>query len=478
MENNKKEPLLTLALDELGELKSINSIDENSKGYKCKYRCPKCNELLNARLGKGKEKGGRQPHFAHRPGINCHGAYMTALHMLAEQIITEEKAVMAPEYKEINPQCLLFKEVEGGVRNDRKDLQPDRVGITEDNKRWCIEIRNTHEVDEVKAAKYKESNLTCLEIDVRKQSLDKEALKKFLLESPEDREWINNPNYDEQIADAERKKVAEIVKQFEEKHELEIPPNNINLKEVSTSISEDGFYAKVQAVSEDGIPYIFHIGNQNELLKVKPQRVCHELKVDTALYHSNKESLVLCMGWLYCHVPKKKQEERYEDYINNPQYEIRPSEDCRCVCSYRTIFGDCVYKKKTFEKNGAEYVVCEKEKRLKDEEKQNRIRKAKAAYNRLQTNQSPAFLKEYYHMIMKTKIYGIENNEYNTVILCELVGNHIIVLYKKATPVYQYSIDFVDDQLNTKKVADFVNLDAAKNGFYERLGYMRNSNLP
>jgi hypothetical protein len=77
---------------------------------------------------------------------------MSALHKLAEQIIEEEKTVMVPAYKEIDKQKLEFEKVEVEQRVERKDLQPDVVGVTSDGLRWFIEIRNTHEVDEAKRA--------------------------------------------------------------------------------------------------------------------------------------------------------------------------------------------------------------------------------------------------------------------------------------------------------------------------------------
>ena len=89
MGGDNKEPKLTYALDSSGKMVHISSVE---RGLSCNCRCPKCNEFLVAKLG---HEGGRQPHFAHHKGSDCHGSYMSALHKLAEQIIEEEKAVMA-----------------------------------------------------------------------------------------------------------------------------------------------------------------------------------------------------------------------------------------------------------------------------------------------------------------------------------------------------------------------------------------------
>lgn len=191
MKGKLKDPQLTYALDAMGKMIYIGDVE---RGLSCNCHCPKCNEPLIAKLG---HEGGRQSHFAHKNDSDCRGSYMTALHKLAEQIIEEEKAVMVPAYKEIERQRLSFVQVEVEQRVERKDLQPDIVGITADGLRWFIEIRNTHEVDETKKDKLLESGITCLEIDVREQKL--EDLKSFILESAENREWINNSNYDAQI---------------------------------------------------------------------------------------------------------------------------------------------------------------------------------------------------------------------------------------------------------------------------------------
>ena len=186
---------LPYALDSEDKLICIN--DVTVSGLACNCRCPKCKKPLEARIGKGI----REKHFAHSKHSNCRGAYMTILHMRAEEIIKEHKAVMAPKYTSkygsIKPRMLEFVDVEVERREDRKDLQPDIVGITEDGKRWAVEILNTHEVDDKKRDKILESGITCLEIDVSSQVVEK--LEDFLLHSSLCREWINNPNDEETL---------------------------------------------------------------------------------------------------------------------------------------------------------------------------------------------------------------------------------------------------------------------------------------
>lgn len=212
---NKHNDELLYAIDILGNPVGIDSIPIEKRGKKCDCICPKCKAVLYAKLGSG-ELHGRKPHFAHESGSDCHGAGMTILHILAEQIIEEEKAVMAPSYKCIPPEKLHFIKVEKEERVDRPDLQPDIVGITEDGLRFHIEIKNTSKIKEIKKAKLLESNITCLEIDVSEQPQDKDKLRDFLLNSTDSREWINNPIYDKRIEEKRNKENAEIKKRFEE----------------------------------------------------------------------------------------------------------------------------------------------------------------------------------------------------------------------------------------------------------------------
>lgn len=282
IKGNNKEPKLTYALDSSDKMVHIGSVE---RGLSCNCRCPKCNEFLVAKLG---HEGGRQSHFAHRKGSDCHGSYMSALHKLAEQIIEEEKAVMVPAYKEIDKQKLEFEKVEVEQRVERKDLQPDIVGVTSDGLRWFIEIRNTHEVNEAKSAKLIESNITCLEIDVREQTL--ENLKSFLLESTDGRVWINNPNYESQIAEAKRNIVSQVERLILDNKELTIPlyadTDNqiINIKEVtSLSRSDDGLYVRLKVISSDDISYVFEIGSHDiiETTNDLYRHDCNELRIYT-----------------------------------------------------------------------------------------------------------------------------------------------------------------------------------------------------
>jgi hypothetical protein len=365
----KKEPKLTYALDKSGKMVCINNVE---RGLSCNCRCPKCKEPLIAKHG----NGGRQAHFAHRKESDCQGSYMTALHRLAEQILEEEKAVMVPEYKEIGKQRLLFEKVEVEQRVERKDLQPDIVGVTEDGKRWFIEILNTHKIDEAKREKIIDSNITCLEIDVSEQKL--EDLKSFLLESVDNREWINNPYYETQLADAKRESVSQVENLIVNDRKLMIPAyadydsKIISLKDVIVLYkSEDGLFEIVKAVSSDGIPYIFNIINQEiqEIADELRQEIeCNILNIITSKFPQETEITLnaLNVQWLYHYVTEKEQEAKLNEYRFNPKYEVKPLLDCLWGCEYKPINGECVYKKETITHKGNGYVVCNIQKKRDD----------------------------------------------------------------------------------------------------------------
>ena len=56
-----------------------------------------------------------------------------------------------------------------------------------------IEIKVSHAVDEIKKQKIVELRLPCIEVDISEIELDKQKLEDFLLDSADNRTWINNP---------------------------------------------------------------------------------------------------------------------------------------------------------------------------------------------------------------------------------------------------------------------------------------------
>ena len=175
-------------------------VDDVPRGLQCGCVCPNCREKLVARHGDVKEHG-----FAHHSdnrGANLNICYQVAMYKLAEQIIQTRKRIHLPSYYGIfRERDVEFKDVRIDSRYEREDKQPDVIATTNDDKQYLIEFVFLYKVQHKHALDYK--NLTCLEVDLSNQSL--ETLERFLLESAEDRKWLNNEDYFTRIDEIYRK---------------------------------------------------------------------------------------------------------------------------------------------------------------------------------------------------------------------------------------------------------------------------------
>lgn len=177
------EPLLIYALDQNNKLIHVDSVP---KGMACKCRCPNCNKYLQA-----KNNGAiRQHHFAHAHNESCHKAYETALHLLAKNILYKEKCLSFPDRGRID-----FVSVELEKRYPEGDYIADAVCKTDDDKTIYVEFYVKHKVDKEKAKMIVENSLCCVEIDLGIQKLDEIALRKFLVNSCDNRKYIDADCY-------------------------------------------------------------------------------------------------------------------------------------------------------------------------------------------------------------------------------------------------------------------------------------------
>jgi hypothetical protein len=423
---------------------------------------------------------------------------MTALHRFAEQIIEKEMAVMTPEYKIIDKRKLTFRQVEVEERKDRKDLQPDIVGITDDGLRWAIEIRNSSEVKDFKKTKLVDSGITCLEIDVREQTL--ENLPSFLLESTENRKWINNPNYEALIAEMKRNKVSQVEKLLFDNQGSTlyiINPNEsrkICIKEIMVlSKSSNGFYERIKVISEEGKPYVINIGSSDILKEYAlPEGAveCDELSISTDKIpvNSNIPLNALVIEWDHSYYSVKERVEKLNEYKLDPQYDVKTITDCESKCKYLKHKGKCVYLKEEIFLNGVKHIICNRDKRLKDEDD---ISKVNPKYEDTSSNYSNPLpnclpfdinwtLDDYYQRLESTHLYEIENGIETDIILFDKIGNVIILLYKDPDGVKEFChfhiviISIVNGCLVRNKL-DYINRKEAENNYYIRLNAMRNN---
>lgn len=174
---------LTYAIDAKGNLVHIDNVPN---GQACGCFCPNCKNALIVK-NEGKHN---VHHFAHMGGADCVGAYESALHIMAKEILRTSKKVMMPQYPNSINGIRAFKRVELECYNKVLSLRPDCVGYNEDDVPLWIEFKRSHEVDSDKAEKIKRAKFECIEIDVNQCLLDPSALRKFIEESYENRRWI------------------------------------------------------------------------------------------------------------------------------------------------------------------------------------------------------------------------------------------------------------------------------------------------
>lgn len=195
--------LVTFGKDKItGKLLNISEVPS---GLACNCVCSFCGSDLEAHKGTV-----QRHHFQHYSSADCVGAFESQIHLLAKEIIEENKCLMLPKYigqfSIIREKRQDFSEIVLELSQD--DLRPDCICKYLDEQGneqtlW-VEILNSHAVDGLKAEKICERHIACVEIDVSqlfkdKETVDKETLTEFLLNSAENRKWINNPLGDERI---------------------------------------------------------------------------------------------------------------------------------------------------------------------------------------------------------------------------------------------------------------------------------------
>lgn len=176
-----------------GKLVDVLSVPQ---GLDCGCFCPSCGTKLVAKKGAAKIH-----HFAHHNTKECQGAVETALHLMAKDIIFEQKKLFIPavylnfdehkKTKAYEAQELPIDSVE--LEKSAGDIIPDLVCIAK-GKKFFIEIAVTHFVDEAKLDKIRRIGASTMEINLGKmdRALSREALAHLLLSNNEQKTWIYN----------------------------------------------------------------------------------------------------------------------------------------------------------------------------------------------------------------------------------------------------------------------------------------------
>ena len=221
-----------------GEMVHVDCVP---KGLECNCICPHCKERLIARKGEVR-KHGFAHHSEHRQS-NLNICYEVIRYKLAEHILQKQKRIRVPSYHGIFEAAdINFEDVKIDSRYEREDKQPDVIATTQEGKTYLIEFTFNHKVQHKKDLDY--NNLTCLEVDLSGQSLD--TLEQFLMTSDENKRWVNNKNYFNQIEDDYR----ETITMVEESSCM-----SCGIKDICCAVKESHFPQNPIRISHNGQIY-------------------------------------------------------------------------------------------------------------------------------------------------------------------------------------------------------------------------------
>ena len=261
------EPRLTYGKNQDGRLVHIETVPS---GLACNCVCPECGAQLIARKG---EK--RQNHFAHANGADCAGARMTALHMLAQQIIEEEKQIRTPRFKDYyeNPSKLIYFEsvlLEQRIEKSEINRRPDCIGIIKNGDKqyevW-IEVKVKHAIDEDKKNDIIQLGAICMEIDLSyllKDNYTEKSIRKALFDEYDNKEWINYPALFKKNEEEWRKS-----KEFEEYQQLKLQQEREALEVLVDGWMNCGLIGDAEKIIEkiESDPYNQHTDSKYKIIE-------------------------------------------------------------------------------------------------------------------------------------------------------------------------------------------------------------------
>lgn len=210
------------------------------------------------------------PHFAHAGNQACDIGHESELHLLAKEVLVEEKAIMLPSYGSVYGGGLQdFDKIE--VEEWHKDtmLRPDIVGVKkrksngngngngngkeQEVSRLWIEIKVTHEVEPEKYEKIKEQKISCIEVDLslfKDAEVNKQTIRNFLLTSQSHRKWVNNPVLDQKIQ--ARTLLQQRRRQYAQQHANDTTTNFTSTKQGTSSNGQGSTSSNGQGTSTMG----------------------------------------------------------------------------------------------------------------------------------------------------------------------------------------------------------------------------------
>lgn len=185
-------PKMTYALQD-GILKHVSEV---ASGLACKCICPSCQSKLIAR--KGRKKVG---HFAHYNKEECSTGYETTIHLLAKDILINEKVLKLPKLEMpfenyssgliANAQLITLDKV---ILEKRLDSIIPDVVIESKGQQLIIEIFVTHKINDQKRLIIQKLGISTLEIDLSKihTEITYEELRHILINNIDNKGWVYN----------------------------------------------------------------------------------------------------------------------------------------------------------------------------------------------------------------------------------------------------------------------------------------------
>ncbi|GAB2484906.1 competence protein CoiA family protein [Algoriphagus taiwanensis] len=206
--------LLTLGLRN-GKLFDISEVEN---GIKCNCFCPNCGERLIAVSNIESKAYKNSAHFRHESGVECVGAYESALHMLAKEVFSKLKEMQLPDYHFDYDQSNKFSleksfniikfedcQIEKRINLENFYFVPDLIGIVNGTKIF-IEFAFSHYIDVEKKEKIIQSQVACIEINIKGMELDPKELENLFLSKSDKVYWISNPKQDRIYKEKEKRR--------------------------------------------------------------------------------------------------------------------------------------------------------------------------------------------------------------------------------------------------------------------------------
>ena len=266
-----------------GKILHISELTEKEKGLACFCKCPACEGELEARLGSI-----RRHHFAHsNEACNIAAAQQTALHLLAKEILIENKHIMLPAYvlkgsdgdfidETLSNYDAINQQLESYVYSEPIDYKFDHAVLEKSmgsiipdiviwrdsyGRKLIVEIAVTHFVDDVKRRKIIDQGVSALEIDISQlhnQKFDRSVLKEIIIDGNKSKKWIHNLNYEKAllklaernagiVAQAKKEeaqqqiRIEEIVKKQREKALIKEKRDQHRIEHIMNAINEKNY---------------------------------------------------------------------------------------------------------------------------------------------------------------------------------------------------------------------------------------------